>query len=52
MLIAAWALGLRIQPDSGEVTLVPPRETQEASIEDLMSEDSSEEEASSDEPDS
>ncbi|BDA48572.1 Holliday junction resolvase MOC1, chloroplastic [Coccomyxa sp. Obi] len=39
MLIAAWALGLRIQPDSGDVTVVPPVETQEASLDDLLSEE-------------
>ncbi len=39
MLIAAWALGLRIQPDSGDGTVVPPVETQEASLDDLLSEE-------------
>ncbi|KAK9917106.1 hypothetical protein WJX75_000945 [Coccomyxa subellipsoidea] len=39
MLIAAWALGLRIQPDSEEVAVVPPVETQKASLDDLLSEE-------------
>ncbi len=39
MLIAAWALGLRIQPDSGDVSVEPPAETQEASLDDLLSEE-------------
>ena len=39
MLIAAWALGLRNQPDSEEVSVVPPVGLQEASLDDLLSEE-------------
>ncbi|EIE27621.1 hypothetical protein COCSUDRAFT_52223 [Coccomyxa subellipsoidea C-169] len=39
MLIAAWALGLRIQADSGDVIVAPPVEPQEASLDDLLSEE-------------